>query len=136
VKRTYKFLLMLYPRAHRDQFSEEMLSVFEGAAAGRRAQGWAWYMRFAFAEVQGLIAGAAGAWFVGRTVPAPAASAVGRNALPPDVMRAQQRLDVNLAGMLQAIANRQFEKARRHSDEERRARESLRVLREKHGING
>jgi hypothetical protein len=38
--------------------------------------------------------------------------------------------------MVHAIANHQFEKARVHSDQERLARENLRLLREKYGISG
>ena len=40
MRRAYRFCLLLYPRGHRDQFAEEMLSVFDEAFGERRAQGW------------------------------------------------------------------------------------------------
>jgi hypothetical protein len=132
MKRVYRFMLLLYPRGHRDQFAEEMASVFEQASAERRAEDWAWYVRFTFSEMAGLIAGAAIAWLAERpTAEAPVASA-----LPPELIDAQRLVDVNIAGMVHAIANHQFEKARVHSDQERLARENLRMLREKYGIGG
>ncbi len=67
MRRAYRFCLLLYPRHHRDRFAEEMLSVFEEAVCrAPRHQGWAWYVRFAFAEVAGLVAGAADAWLAAR----------------------------------------------------------------------
>jgi len=106
--------------------------VFEQASAERRAEDWAWYVRFTFSEMAGLIAGAAIAWLAERpTAEAPVASA-----LPPELIDAQRLVDVNIAGMVHAIANHQFEKARVHSDQERLARENLRMLREKYGIGG
>ena len=62
MKQAYKFLLLLYPREHRDQFAEEMTRVFEEARNERHYHGWAWYIRFTLSEMSGLIAGAAGAW--------------------------------------------------------------------------
>jgi hypothetical protein len=56
MRRAYRFCLLLYPRQHRDQFAEEMLSVFEEARNERHYQGWTWYISFAFAELSGLIA--------------------------------------------------------------------------------
>lgn len=131
MKRTYKFLLLLYPRGHRDQFADEMTGVFEEAAAERRAEGWTWYVRFTCAEMSGLIAGAANAWMA----PKPAAPPVAASSsyLPRELMEAQQRVDANIAAMVHAIANHQFERARALSNQEREARERLRVLREKYG---
>ncbi len=131
MRRAYKFMLLLYPRGHRDQFAEEMLSVFEEAFDERRAQGWGWSVRFAFTEVTGLIGGAAGACLDRR--PAPEVPAV--STLPHELIEAQRRVDLNIAGMVHAIANHQFERARVHSNREREARENLRVLREKYGFS-
>jgi hypothetical protein len=129
MKRAYRFMLLLYPRGHRDRFAEEMTSVFEEAIAGRRAQGRSWYVRFAFAEMAGLIGGAAEAWVVRPAAPeAPAAGS-----LPQDLFEAQQHVDANIAAMVHAIANHQFERARVLSNQEREARENLRVIREKYG---
>jgi len=137
MKRTYAFFLLLYPREHRDQFAEEMTSVFEEARNQRHHRGWAWYARFALAEMIGLIAGAAGAWLSQATKPSSEISVASeaQNALPPDLLKAQQRVDLITAAMVRAIANHQFEKARVHSNQEREARENLRLLREKYQIN-
>jgi hypothetical protein len=132
MRRAYKFILLLYPRGHRDQFAEEMTGIFEDAFAERLGQGWGWSVRFAFSEVAGLIGGAAGAWFHRNTVPATTPSESGR---PKDLVEAEQRINWNIARMVHAIANHQFERARMHSDQERLARENLRVLREKYGMN-
>jgi len=131
MRRAYRFCLLLYPRQHRDQFAEEMLSVFEEAFDERRAQGWSWSVRFAFAELAGLIAGAAGARF--DRSPGPEAPRVSR--LPHELIEAQQRVDLKVAGMVHAIANQQFERARVLSNQERQARVTLRVLREKYGMS-
>jgi hypothetical protein len=132
MKQAYQFMLLLYPRGYRDQFAGEMTRVFEESFAERREHRWTWSVRFAFAEMAGLIGGAAQAWIDHSSAPEiPAASCS-----PNDLMEAQQRVDLNIAGMVHAIANHQFERARVFSDQERRAREQLRVLREKYGIGG
>jgi hypothetical protein len=133
MRRAYRFCLLLYPRQRRDQFAEEMLGVFDEAFAERRAQGWAWSVRFAFAEFTGLVAGAAEAWLGAK--PAAEVRTAASSNLPPELAEAQQRVDANIAGMVHAIAHHQFERARNHSDAERRDRECLRVLREKYGMN-
>ena len=136
MKRAYSFLLLLYPREHRDQFAEEMISVFEEARSECRHQGWNWYVRFSFAEITGLIAGAAGCW-LGKRPAREAAIANGpESTVPQELVEAQQRVDRNIAGMVHAIANHQFERARTHSDQERQAREHLRLLQRKYGITG
>jgi hypothetical protein len=137
MKRAYDVLLRLYPREHRDQFAEEMTRVFEEASAERRALGWAWYVRFLLWEMSGLIAGAAGAWVSQNRKGSPEISIASapQNALPQDLLKAQQRVELTTAAMVRAIANRQFERARVHSDQEHQAREKLRLLREKYGID-
>ena len=49
--------------------------------------------------------------------------------MPQELVEAQQRVDANVAAMVHAIANHQFEKARVLADQEREARENLRLLR-------
>jgi hypothetical protein len=51
----YRFLLQLYPNAFRAQFGEEMLSVFDEAAAYERCRGSATYARFCVRETAGLL---------------------------------------------------------------------------------
>ncbi len=55
--------------------------------------------------------------------------------LPPDVAEIQKRIKFIVHRMESAIANHEFEKARFYSDEERRERETLRVLREKYNLD-
>jgi Uma2 family endonuclease len=50
------------------------------------------------------------------------------------VANIQKRIDFNVSEMERAIANHEFEKARLYSDEERRQRNSLRVLREQFNL--
>jgi hypothetical protein len=132
MKRAYRFMLLLYPRGHLNQFSEEMTSVFEEAFADRRAQGWSWSVRFAVEEMAGLIGGAAEAWLAPK--PGPEVQTASTPNLPQELIDAQRGVDANIAGMVYAIANHQFERARDHSNQERQARERLRILREKYGL--
>jgi hypothetical protein len=133
MKRTYEFLLILYPRAHRDRFSEEMKQVFEAAAGERREQGRASYFGFVSSEMLGLIGDAARAWVTPQRA-AQLAAAKYRH-LPLELAQAQQRVDDTIAGMVLAIANHQFEKARNFSNLEREARANLHTAREKYGID-
>ncbi len=131
MKRAYRFCLLLYPRGHRDLFAEEMLHVFEQAAAGRGGDGWLWQFHFAFSEIAGLLSGAAEAWLA----PKPATRVAGTAAsyVPQELLEAQRRVDAKIAAMVQAIANHQFERARQLSDQERIARANLHALRQKYG---
>jgi len=109
--------------------------VFEEACADRRAQGWGWYVRFAFGELNGLVAGAADAWLARTSVAENQVANAGPDSLPQELADAQKRVDLSIAAMVHAIASHQFERARGYSYEERQAREDLRVLREKYGFN-
>jgi len=55
-------------------------------------------------------------------------------AVPEEITGTQKRIKVLIQGMEAAIANHEFEKARRYSDEERRERETLRQLRDTCGV--
>ena len=54
----YKFLLLLYPSAHRQEFAEEMLSVFRQALRDCASLGFKARVRFSLREIAGLLAGA------------------------------------------------------------------------------
>ena len=54
--------------------------------------------------------------------------------LPEEVFQAQNRVAVSLDQLLFAISHHQYVQARFHSNEERKARENLRQMREKYGI--
>lgn len=57
-------------------------------------------------------------------------------ALPPEIADAVRKLRNIVSEMEQAVAKRDFGKARAYSDEERVARTGLRALCEKHGLEG
>jgi hypothetical protein len=59
----------------------------------------------------------------------------GQDMAPADKLaQIQKRIDFIVEGMERAIANHEFEKARFHSDEERKERENLRLLREQFNL--
>ena len=62
LKRAYARLLRLYPTEQRALFAAEMLSVFEAMSADCRARGRACFVRFALAELLGLVLGAGVEW--------------------------------------------------------------------------
>jgi hypothetical protein len=129
MKRAYRFLLLLYPGDQRDRFAEEMTSVFGALCDEQHGRGW--YVRFAFREFAGIIGGAARAWFDRN--PQERAETATSN-VSQDLAEAQERVQSNIAAMVQAIATHQFERARRLSDQERAARGHLQALRTKYGI--
>jgi len=61
---------------------------------------------------------------------------VRQSRLPAELSDAQKRIKFITHRMEHAIANHEFEKAKFYSDEERKARVNLRLLREKHNIEG
>jgi hypothetical protein len=60
--RPYSTLLRLYPRDYRALFAAEMLTAFEEADRERRPSGAAVKIRFAVAELLGLVLGAWAEW--------------------------------------------------------------------------
>ncbi len=58
-----------------------------------------------------------------------------QTALPEEITEVQKRIKFIVHRMENAIANHEFEKARFYSDEERKERENLRGLREKHHLD-
>lgn len=62
MNRVYANLLRLYPYDHRAFFAAEMLTAFEEAAQEQRARGRAAFLRFALAELLGLLRGAGSEW--------------------------------------------------------------------------
>jgi hypothetical protein len=139
VRWVYRALLRIYPPDHRRWFGDEMRSVFEEAAREHRGRGPIAYAAFLFSECAGLIGGSAMAWtanLAGRGyIRRPELIGSGVTAtLPLEVQQAQDRLNISLNGLLHAIANHQFVQARAFAAEEQKAREELRVVREKYHI--
>src|SRR5579864_3031004 len=58
-----------------------------------------------------------------------------QTSLPEEITEVQKRIKFIVHRMENAIANHEFEKARFYSDEERKERENLRALREKHHLD-
>jgi hypothetical protein len=123
VRRACEILLRLYPREHRELFGEEMMAVFQQAAEERRGRAWV------LKEWIGFIVGAGAAWI---------AKLTGRSGSVPDqawsseVMEARARVELLVSRTVHAIATHDFPGARFYFEEERKAREDLRLLRGKH----
>jgi hypothetical protein len=153
----YARLLQLYPRDFRASFTSEMLTAFEKAAADRRAQGRAAYIRFAIKELIGVGMGAAAEWTAklttdrslrARSLPdrlmmrppgvpweayfGDALADAPARTLPYELMQAQRHTEFLVQRIVHAIAHHDFEGARAYSYQERQARENLRMLREKY----
>ena len=62
MRRAYAFLLEFYPRDYRAMFAREMRNAFDITAEEIRAGGRAVLLRFAAAELLGLIKGAGSEW--------------------------------------------------------------------------
>lgn len=148
MKRAFATLVRLYPRDYRVAFGAEMLSVFEQAIEQRRAQGRIAFLQFAIKELIGL-AVAIGAEWISKWSHSDAYVRAGslantndqtgdmaESAIPRELVEAQKRIDLIIGRMVHSIANHQFEKARCYSAQEFEAREDLRVLREKYGLDG
>ncbi len=143
MRRIYRLLLRLYPSDLRAAFAAEMAEVFERAAEERRSRGAFAYLRFALVECAGLISDVVFEWMARSTFGA-RRSAGGSEpelcstapVLPADVLEAQRLVNVSVARMVEAIAARQFDKARFYSLVEQKASEELRRLRRQHGITG
>ncbi len=143
MNRVYAVLLRLYPGGHQAAFSAEMLATFEEAARDHRERGGFAFASFILAEIIGLLAVAATAWVAAwREVPAlnltkmrpPGVSCEAYGEALDEVIAARRLVESNLVRMQTAIYHREFARARFYSDEDRKAREKLRLVRRKYGI--
>src|SRR5262249_2788761 len=62
LRQAYDILLRLYPRDYRISFTAEMVTTFAEAAEDRRGHGRVIFVRFAVAELIGLLIGAGAEW--------------------------------------------------------------------------
>ncbi|MFL6463922.1 MAG: hypothetical protein ACJ73N_05885 [Bryobacteraceae bacterium] len=133
-------LLRLYPPEYRSAFASEMLIVLEEASRRVCRRKWAPYAHFVLIESFGLIRGAIAEWAVSLTTNSYISDqclpghADNKENLPAEVTEARRQVKLVLSQMEHAIANHQFEKARFYSEEERKARENLRLLQQKYQI--
>jgi len=138
----YELLLGLYPPIYRLAFAREMSAVFAQSLEDRRKQGGPSVAAFLLAEFFGVIRDAVAV----RLAPDAARAVDLTRMRPPEVSResytdaidevlsAQRSVSFNLRRMQEAIAIHAFAEARFYSDEDRRAREQLRIVRAKYGI--
>jgi hypothetical protein len=139
IKRVYQTLLQLYPADYKALFAAEMLNTFVKADEECRAKGRLRFMRFVFAEMMGLLAGAVTEWALelstGRSIRDRLSnpSVGGRQ---DDIAEAEKRIETMIGNMVHAIANHDFPKARFYSDQERAARDHLWRLQNGHGPHG
>jgi hypothetical protein len=135
----FDVLLRLYPPEYRRAFASEVLTVLE-AAHGRCQRKRASSAYFVLTESFGLIRGAIVEWIVKLTSSSYMSEQClpdhfnNEEVLPTEVMEARKQVELILSQMEHAIANHQFAKARFYSEEERKARENLRLLQRKYQI--
>ena len=146
--------MRIYPADYRLAFEVEMQAAFDRSAKEHRDRGRLPYLRFLMKELAGLGTGAIREWIAksrtsrsvrARTLPdlgnmRPAGVpgelwfATPRRSVPDEIAAARQRVEFCLRRMEHAIANHDFPGARYYSDEDLKAREQLRQLREKQGL--
>jgi hypothetical protein len=127
----YRGLLLLYPADFRNQFSEEMICVFEQRAGERLASRNSATFVFVVTELSGILKGACTMWLAKiLTVRRNSSSADTSN--PPaaalTVAEAIKRRDAAIKKMVASIAAHDFINARRYSEEETRLKNLLQDL--------
>lgn len=142
MRKIYELLLGLYPAEVRTSFAPEMSDVFAQLAEDRRREGWIRFAAFVAGELIGLLTGAAAAHRTARQtvldlrmMRPPGVSREDYGTALDELIAAQRLVDFNLGRMQQAIARYDFVKARFYSDEDRRARRNLRLLRRRYGVS-
>jgi hypothetical protein len=125
----YRVLLWLYPSEFRQQFSEEMISVFEQRAGERFADRGAVSFAFLLTEFSGIVKGAYVMWFSKILTFDRKQSEFGATATPILSAEEAARLRTHaIQKMVAAIADHDFVTARRFSDEEVRLKHVLEEL--------
>jgi hypothetical protein len=143
MKKAFAALLRLYPRRYRRQFGAERAAVFEQALDAERERPLGSFVRFLGAELLGLVVGAGTEWIARFSSPNYGRSDCNMmketvseqgTSLPVEITQSQERIRELVGNMVKAIATHSFEKARFYSNEERKEKENLRLLMEKHGL--
>ena len=127
----YRRLLWLYPPKFRQQFSEEMVSVFEQRAGERFADRKSASFAFLLTEFSSLVRGAYGMWLASiLRIDRNRSESSSASATTPilSVEEAAKQRDLAIRKMVAAIADHDFINARRYSDEEVRLQHILREL--------
>ncbi|HEY3988935.1 MAG TPA: hypothetical protein VGM02_06535 [Acidobacteriaceae bacterium] len=135
----YRGLLRLYPGDFHQQFSEEMLSVFEQRVVERIANRGSVSIAFVLAEFTGIAKGACTMWMTkilpirrNTSQPRTAQSCPATPAPEPlTIAEATRQHNAAIRNMVAAIAGHDFPKARQHSYEEIRLKNLLKELQSK-----
>ena len=125
----YRGLLWLYPPGFRQQFSEEMVSVFEQRAGERFADRGAVSFAFLLTEFSGIVQGAYVIWF-SKILPFDRKRSEFVAATTP-ILTAEEATELRnhaIQKMVAAIADHDFVSARRFSDEEVRLKHVVEEL--------
>jgi hypothetical protein len=124
----YRALLWLYPFDFRQQFSEEMISVFEQRAGERFANGEAVSFTFLLAEYTGIVKGAYVMWFSKILAFDRKQTSAGTTTSELNLEEAKTLRDLTIRKMVGAIAKHDFVAARRLSDEEAQLKHRIETL--------
>lgn len=141
MRRIYEWLLGLYPPDLRTPFAPEMAAVFVQVAEDRRKEGWSAFAGFVLAEFFGLLRGAAAAHRAIRTsdidltkMRPPGVRREAYVAALDEVREAERLVEFHQSRIDRAISRNDFDRARFHADERRKAHQHLRLVRRKYGI--
>ena len=125
----FRALLWLYPSEFRQQFSQEMISVFEQRAGERFADRGAVPFAFLLTEFFAIVKGANIMWF-SKILPFRHEQSE-PGATTTHILTAEEATKLRnqaIEKMVAAIADHDFVKARRYSDEEARLKHVLEEL--------
>ncbi|MGB8538884.1 MAG: hypothetical protein WCD57_20845 [Acidobacteriaceae bacterium] len=125
----YRALLWLYPSEFRQQFSEEMVSIFEQRAGDRFADKGAVSFAFLLMEFSSIVKGANIMWF-SKILPF-RREPLESGATSTNILTAEEATKLRneaIQKMVAAIADHDFVAARRFSDEETRLKRVLEDL--------
>lgn len=125
----FRALLWLYPSEFRQDFSQEMISVFEQRAGERFADRGAASFAFLLTEFFAIVKGANIMWFSNILPTRHEQSESG--ATTTHILSAEEATKLRnqaIEKMVAAIADHDFVKARRYSDEEARLKHVLEEL--------
>lgn len=129
--RLYRRALLLYPPEFRQQFSEEMISVFQQRSGEHFANRGFTSFAFLLKEFFGALKGATVMWLSKvrpidhkRSQPDAAVGVASISTAAELTMQHQ----IAMKGMVKAIAEHDFVNARRYSDEEKRLKSLLQQL--------
>jgi hypothetical protein len=130
VKDLYRSLLRLYPVDFREQFSQEMGSIFERRAAERSSKGRIALAVFVAREFLSIMKNAC-AMRMGPIFTRPGPTPVASPCLPRNLQEAAEQRARAIRNMVACIGKHEFTQARHYSYEEIRLRQLVEQLQSK-----